>query len=106
MEELSGQNKFIKCSKCKCKYINDDEHIKSDFGYNRLNIQYKCCVKCRNKENDYYKRNANALCDTKRKYYEPCSICNTSVYKYQMSKHQASPICVSYAERANKLIEK
>ena len=41
MEELSGQDKFIKCSKCKGKYINDDEHIKIDFGYTRLNLKYK-----------------------------------------------------------------
>ena len=23
------------------------QHIKNDFGYNRLNARYKCCVKCR-----------------------------------------------------------
>ena len=49
MAEKSGDDKYIKCSKCKCKYINDDEHIKADFGYNRLNEQYKTCVKCRAK---------------------------------------------------------
>ena len=49
MAEHSGEDKYIKCSKCKCKYINDDEHIKADFGYNRLNERYKTCVKCRDK---------------------------------------------------------
>jgi hypothetical protein len=44
-----GDIKYIKCSKCKCKYINDDEHIKSDFGFNRLNKIFKTCVKCRSK---------------------------------------------------------
>ena len=29
------------------KFINDDEHIKTDFGYDRLNIRYNKCVKCR-----------------------------------------------------------
>ena len=106
MEELSGQYKYIKCSKCKCKHINDEEHIKSDFGYNRLNVQYKCCAKCRTKAKDNYKTNASALSDYQRNYYEPCSICNMSIYKYQMSKHQASPICAAYEERANRLIEK
>ena len=31
----------------KWKLINDDEHIKNDFGYNRLNIRYRNCVKCK-----------------------------------------------------------
>ena len=47
MAEFSGEGKYIKCSKCKCKYINDEEHIKQDFGYHRLNVRYKCCMKCR-----------------------------------------------------------
>ena len=49
MTEQSGDDKYIKCSKCKCKYINNDEHIKTDFGYNRLNKQYKTCMKCKTK---------------------------------------------------------
>jgi hypothetical protein len=49
MAEHSGEDKYIKCSKCKCKYINDDEHIKADFGYNRLNERFKTCTKCRTK---------------------------------------------------------
>ena len=49
MTEQHGEEKYMKCSQCKCKYINDDEHINTDFGYNRLNKQYKTCVKCRNK---------------------------------------------------------
>ena len=53
MEEQHGEDKYIKCSKCKCKYINDDEHIKKDFGYNRLNERYKTCVKCRTKRNTH-----------------------------------------------------
>ena len=40
-------NKYIKCSRCHMKFINDDEHIKNDFGYNRLNERYKNCIKCR-----------------------------------------------------------
>ena len=39
----------MKCSRCKCKYINDDDNIKVDFGYNRLNVRFKICVKCRTK---------------------------------------------------------
>jgi hypothetical protein len=91
---------FIKCSKCKCKYINDEEHVKTDFGYNRLGRQYKSCVKCRVKSKTYYESNASKICDYQRnKYYEPCSTCNERVYKYQMKQHQASPLCALYAER-------
>ena len=49
MAEQSKQDKYIKCKGCKCKYINDEEHIKQDFGYNRLGEQLKTCVKCRDK---------------------------------------------------------
>lgn len=47
MAEQNECDKYIKCSKCRCKYINDDEHIKKDFGYNRLEERFKTCVKCR-----------------------------------------------------------
>ena len=49
MERIKADcnDKYIVCSKCKMKFINDDEHIKNDFGYNRLNIRYRNCVKCR-----------------------------------------------------------
>ena len=50
MSEKTETDKFVKCSKCKCKYINDDdEHIKHDLGYNKLNERFKCFVKCRDK---------------------------------------------------------
>ena len=47
MEDLSKNSKYIKCGKCKCKYINDEEHINNDFGYTRLEMRYKTCVTCR-----------------------------------------------------------
>ena len=58
MAEQHGEDKYIKCSKCKCKYINDDNHIKNGFGYNRLNERFKTCTKCRTK-----KVNINTLPD-------------------------------------------
>ena len=50
MTELNETDKYIKCSKCRCKYINSDDSIKKDFGYNRLNERYKTCVICRDKQ--------------------------------------------------------
>ena len=47
MAEQHIKEEYIKCSRCKCKYINDDEHIKIDFGYTRLGKQFKTCNKCR-----------------------------------------------------------
>ena len=49
MEEENKNDTYIICSKCKCKYINDEEHISTDFGYTRLDERYKTCVKCRDK---------------------------------------------------------
>ena len=53
MTEKGENDNYIKCSRCTCKYINDDEHIKKDFGYNRLNERFKTCSKCRDKKNAY-----------------------------------------------------
>ena len=47
MSEQGGTDTYIKCSKCKCKYINDDEHINTYFGFTRLNERYKTCINCR-----------------------------------------------------------
>ena len=52
---MADENKYIKCSTCKCKYLNDNEHIKKEFGYNRLNERLKTCVKCRDKHKIYMK---------------------------------------------------
>ena len=56
MTEEQGKEKYIKCCTCKCKYINDDEHIRNDFGYNRLNERYKSCLKCRKKRVERFER--------------------------------------------------
>ena len=53
MAEQDIKDKYIKCSKCRCKYINDDDHIKTDFGHNRLNERYKTCVACRGRTQKY-----------------------------------------------------
>ena len=47
MAEEGKNDKYIICSGCACKYINDEEHISNDFGYTRLEMRYKTCVRCR-----------------------------------------------------------
>ena len=70
MTEEHKKDKYIICSGCKSKYINDEEHISKNFGYTRLEERYKTCVKCkaRNKirNKKYYETNK----ETYKKYYE------------------------------------
>ena len=47
MTEESKNDKYVICSKCRSKCINDEEHINKDFGYTRLEMRYKTCVRCR-----------------------------------------------------------
>ena len=77
MTELNSKDQYIKCSRCKCKYINDDEHIKQDFGYNRLEERYKTCNKCR----------------AGRKEKSTCDKCRADITSYQMKRHQKTNIC-------------
>ena len=95
MTEQANDDKHIKCSSCKCKYHNNDESIKDNFGFKRLGERYKCCVKCRTIKTDYYKANACEISDYQRnKYYEPCEICNNKVYKYATKQHLE--VCSKY----------
>ena len=63
MTELNETDKYIKCSKCRCKYTNSDDSIKKDFGYNRLNERYKTCVTCKDKQK---KRRENSKKEEKK----------------------------------------
>ena len=46
----SEDNTYIKCSKCRLKYKNNDIDKAHDFGYNRLGEQFKTCFICRDKQ--------------------------------------------------------
>ena len=70
MAEQSGSDKFIKCTNCKCKYINEPEHIKTDFGYSRLNERYKTCVKCRTRNNAYSAKHKEQRAEYAKSYRE------------------------------------
>jgi hypothetical protein len=57
----------IICSGCKCKY-ND---IENDFGYKKLDVPYKTCIKCRNRKkqnNNSLPRERNEKLETYKKY--------------------------------------
>ena len=47
MTEEDKNDTYIMCSKCRSRYINDEEHINKCFGYTILEMIYKTCVRCR-----------------------------------------------------------
>jgi len=64
-----GETIYISCCCCRCKYIDDDNHIKNDFGYNRLNERYKTCVKCRKRKKEYRDNNFDKIQEYSKQYY-------------------------------------
>ena len=74
MAEQDETDKYIKCSKCRCKYINDDDHIKTDFGYNRLNERFKTCVTCRERsrlhDKTYRDTHQTEVAEKGKEYYQ------------------------------------
>ena len=103
MTEQDNDDTHIKCASCKCKYHNNDESIKENFGFKRFGERYKVCVKCRTIAKDYYKTNVRELTDNHHKiYYEPCEICNNKVYKYAMKRHM--DICSQYYKPRDKVV--
>ena len=106
---------YIKCSRCHMKFINDDEHIKNDFGYNRLNERYKQCVRCRNnqanyreshreeinkKYTEYYKENKEYIIKKTRIYNGEevdCDVCGKTLTRHSFKKHRLSAGCKATA---------
>ena len=96
MEEY-GKAEFIKCSTCKKKYINDDEHIKSDFGFNRMNKQYKCCVKCRAYAHRHFQTTETKHKRTEYNSQEViCDNCGCAQHKGSLSVHKRRYGCQTH----------
>ena len=64
-----GDDTYIKCSRCKCKYHNNDESISDNFGFNRLGETYKCCVKCRNCKAQYQRYNIEKIGQKRHQFW-------------------------------------
>ena len=69
MTDQNREDQYIKCSRCNMKYINTDDNMKKDFGYNRLNQRYKTCIKCRNDRKQYRKNNADKMKSYRHQYW-------------------------------------
>ena len=106
MSEQQETPKYIKCSACKCKYLNKDEYIKTDFGYNRLGERFKICMKCRDRRNEYTnsEKGAAAVTAAQKKYYESkgrqynyeklvCHTCGASICRNRMREHERQQGC-------------
>ena len=122
MAEESKTDKYIICSKCKSKYINDEEHITKDFGYTRLEERYKTCVRCRarNKVNckTQYDNHIDQEKERNNKYREEhleerrnydkvriaCEYCGTEVAQTNLARHKKTNKCKLMADSKNKQI--
>ena len=122
MTEQLEKKKYIMCSKCRCLYINDDEHIKNDFGFNRLEERYKTCITCRTLKperreqklkqgrdyaKDFYEANKEAELERKKQYREhnkdkikekdaeviKCKMCDSMVRNGGMTRHMKTNKC-------------
>ena len=98
--------KYINFSKCHMKFINDDQHFKTDFGYDILNIW---CVKCRTYQAEYRGKHRDELREKQTWYYNDnkeelnkknieynkvyhsekveCNICGKTITRKSMFKH-------------------
>ena len=73
MTEEYKNDKYIICSGCACKYINDEEHISNNSGYTRLEMRYKTCVRCRVRskiKNKTYQEKHPEKSEKAKEYYE------------------------------------
>ena len=78
MTEQNSNDKYIKCARCKKKYLNNDNDIKINFGYNRLKERYKTCIKCRTDNNSK----------------THCEKCGIELNKSALSRHKKTNLCL------------
>ena len=122
MTEQGKNDKYIKCSRCRMIYYNNDNAIKQHFGYNRLDERFKTCVKCRqyrldNREKilqqgrerakDYYEENKDKILESKKEYREQnkdkinakereqvtCDLCDANVCRGGLARHKRTLKC-------------
>ncbi len=108
------QDKYVYCSRCKCKYNNDKDSLKTYFGYTRLKERFKTCCKCRNKTKQYLNdsphiKESHRMYDRtlevkeRRKERESeiltCPHCNRNFPKATMYQHRRSHSPIFWANK-------
>ena len=92
MSEECGADKYIKCSKCKCKYHNTDDSIKQYFGYNRLDERFKVCMKCRQ-----YRMEHQDNTNERASKLVACDKCGEYVRYNYLAKHKTTNKCINFS---------
>ena len=107
-------DKYIQCSRCNGKYINDYDHIKKDFGYNRLEERYKTCIKCRERHKVYDELHHESIFRKRQTYnminrdkinaYNyakiECKSCGHQVCRNAMRRHERENGCMNNSSSA------
>ena len=70
MTEEDNNDKYIICSKCISKHINDEDHINKYLGYTILEMRYKTCVRCRAINNNNCKTYSEHILKITKEYYD------------------------------------
>ena len=108
-------DRYMLCSSCNCKYINDHDHIKTDLGYNRLEERYKSCVKCRARRRAYNDTHPEVIQRIRQTYnlnnrlkinaYNyakiECKSCGHKVCRNAMRQHERGNGCMNNSSRAS-----
>ena len=120
MTEQHSDDKYIKCGRCKMKYLNNDDHIKNYFGYTRLNERYKTCVVCRMSRLEYHNTYREEHKEQTKQYYQDnkehklaqgkewrdnnkeylaeqikCDKCGCYISRDNMTRHKKTQKCVN-----------
>ena len=119
MTEQHSDDKYIKCGRCKMKYLNNDDHIKNYFGYTRLNERYKTCLVCRMTRLEYHKTYREEHKEQRKQHYQDnkehrlaqskawqdknkeylaeqieCDKCGCYISRDNMTRHKKRQICI------------
>ena len=118
MTQNMNNQEYLNCSGCGKKFINDDDHIKNDFGYDRLNVRYKSCIQCRSRyakhrethreerresAKQYYTDNKDNILIKKNEYRNnnkdtinekiKCNVCDSLVSRHGIARHHKTTKC-------------
>ena len=96
-QKKNTMNEHINCTRCNKKFINDDEHISTNFGYTRWNTRFANCVDCRN-----YQKNRKDMTT-----YSKCEYCGSKIRTKGRFDHFKTDKCKKIRnQRTSEIIDK